>query len=150
MKILQRLKDKQTIGKIKTGAIVLFLIIVAVSAIVFTFTRIGDYAAARTREASLYNNNEYDIVFLNSNLFYFCKLEEFNSEYIKCNDPYYLVRKKEDQADGTKQEKVYVTKPSDEEIYQPEGAIYLAKQNIVYIAKIGDKSAVMDYINKQK
>lgn len=100
-------------------------------------------------EQNLYNQNEYHIVYLDNNLFYFCKLQDFNNEFIACNDSYYLVRKSETKEDGTKEDKVYVRRPSEEELSKPEGAIYLLKENIVYIAKIGAESSVLEFINTE-
>lgn len=97
-----------------------------------------------------FGSDTYNIVFLQNNLFYFCKIEDLNSEYIKCNDPYYLVRKKETGTDGKSEEKIYVTKPSKEEVYQPEGAFYILKSNIVYIAEIGKDSQVYSFINQNE
>jgi len=117
--------------------------------LLFVLNNFINYFEKVKKDPTLYSNSEYDIIFLNNNLFYFCKLEEYNAEYIKCNDPYYLVKRKEDQPDGTKADKVYVTTPAAEEIYEPQGSIYLRKENIVYIAKIGDESAVKQYIDQQ-
>lgn len=99
-------------------------------------------------EIEAFSSNEYNIVFLNNNLFYFCKLENINSEYVKCNEPYYLVRKKETAEDGKSEEKIYVRKPSEEEVYQPDGALYIFKSNIVYIAKVGTDSQVFSVIKQ--
>ena len=129
-------------GKVVVG------LLLFIGLLLFVLNSLKDYKQKIAVEPTLYSNSEYEIVFLNNNLFYFCKLEAFNSEYIKCNDPYYLVKRKEVQPDGTNEDKVYVTKPSDEEIYQPEGSIYLQKANIVYIAKVGSESAVMQYIDQ--
>ena len=101
----------------------------------------------RQEKNSLYSSTDYRMVFMNNNLFYFCKLTDFNDEFIACNDPYYLVREYEKDADGNQQEKVYVKKPADQEIAMPEGAIYLKKDNIVYITKIGENSPVMEVVN---
>lgn len=98
---------------------------------------------------SLYEFDQYHIVFMDNNLFYFCKLSDYNAEYIECREPYYLVRKKVDNEDGTTEEKVYIRKPSEEEIYVPEGSIYLKKDGIVYIAKLSDDSPVLDYIDSK-
>jgi len=107
--------------------------------------------ANKTDKNTLYNTEEYNIVFLNNNLFYFCKLSDFNEEYIACNNPYYLVRKTEtDPETGKNTERVFVKKPQEEEIYSPEGAIYLKKDNIVYIAKVGEDSPVFEYIGKDE
>lgn len=101
----------------------------------------------KSSQQNLYNQSEYQIVYLNNNLFYFCKLEDLNPEYVACNDSYYLVKKTETDAAGKKEDKVYVKKPSEEELSKPEGSIYLLKENIVYIAKIGAESSVLDLIN---
>lgn len=97
--------------------------------------------------SNLYNSDEYNIVFLDNNLFYFCLLEDNDDEFVRCNEPYYLVRKQEEVSEGKREEKIYVREPAEEEIYQPDGPIFLKKERIVYIAKIGDESAVLEYIN---
>ena len=75
-------------------------------------------------------------------------IEDFNPDYLKCNEPFYLVRKREDNPEtGEQTEQVFVKSPEEEEIYSPDGAIYLNKDKIVYIAKIGESSPVLEYIN---
>ncbi len=129
--------------------ILLFLLFISALAL-FVLNAFNTYKKNTKAEPSLYSNQEYNIVYMNGNLFYFCQLEDFNSEYTKCNNPYYLVKRKEAGADGKSEEKVYVTTPENEEIYQPEGSIFLKKENIVYVAKVGSESSVLEYINSQK
>ncbi|MCA9383349.1 hypothetical protein KC909_03215 [Candidatus Dojkabacteria bacterium] len=110
------------------------------------------YQATRPQEPEVipqvYNQDEYNIVYLDNNLFYFCLIEDFNPDYLKCNEPFYLVRKREDNPEtGEQTEQVFVKSPEEEEIYSPDGAIYLNKDKIVYIAKIGESSPVLEYIN---
>ncbi|MFQ5493345.1 MAG: hypothetical protein ACE5DX_04265 [Candidatus Dojkabacteria bacterium] len=97
--------------------------------------------------SGLYNSDEYNIVFLDNSLFYFCKLEDFNRDYIACNEPYYLVRRNVTEK-GKTEEKVLIRTPNEEEVYQPEGPFYIQKSKISYIAKVGDESAVIDYIQR--
>ena len=148
-KKIAKVKTKKYLNYLMSAAKLIIGLFLFSGLILFILNSFQNYKEKLQSEPSLYSNSHYDIVFLNNNLFYFCKLEEFNSEYIKCNDPYYLVKRKETQLDGTNEDKVYVTKPSDEEIYQPDGPIYLRKENIVYIAKVGDESVVKQYIDQQ-
>lgn len=125
---------------------VALLVIVALS--LGSLILLDEYQSrTKVSNQNLYNNSDYQIVYLNNNLFYFCKLEDFSPEYVACNDSYYLVRKTETAEDGSKADKVYVRKPSEEELSKPEGSIYLLKENIVYIAKIGSDSSVLELIN---
>jgi hypothetical protein len=142
--------DMKEVGKflMTLGKAILFGLIAA-ALVFFIYQKVMDIKSEK-EAPSVYGSDEYSIVFLNNNLFYFCKLEEFNQEFVECNDPYYLVRRNETAEDGTKEEKVFVTRPVDEEIYKPEGSIFIRKETIVYVAKVGDKSAVNEYIEKQK
>ncbi len=135
---------------VKQSAIFVTIILIAIASFlgIRVLTNLDNQMSLPLLDA--FGSDTYNIVFLQNNLFYFCKIENLNSEYIKCNDPYYLVRKKEAGSDGKSEEKIYVTKPSKEEVYQPEGAFYILKSNIVYIAEIGKDSQVYSFINQNE
>ena len=139
--------DKQNYGKIRSFKVIavgMFMIAI----ILFSITNL--ISIFSIFEPTVYGSSDYQIIFMDNNLFYFCQLEDFNTEFVKCKSPYYLVRRQEEDEQGKKEEKVYVSKPEDEEIYQPEGPILLNKEKIVYISKIGSESSVLEYIENAK
>lgn len=95
---------------------------------------------------TLYSKTEYHTVYMDNDLFYFCKIKDYNKDYIACNEAYYLVRKEVEGEEGESEKKVFIRQPEDEELYKPEGPIYLKKDKITYIAKISDDSPVYEYI----
>ncbi|MBN2100374.1 hypothetical protein JW710_00555 [Candidatus Dojkabacteria bacterium] len=124
-------------------------VLVVLALILCNLVLLDYYMKTVASEKSVYEQDKYHIVYMNNNLFYFCKLESYNSEYVECKDPYYLVRKKEENNDGVEEDKIYVRRPAEEEIYNPEGSIYLKKDNIVYLAKLSDDSVVLEYIKNE-
>lgn len=141
-------KEKlDTVHMVKLLIGVVFVLIVSFSLLVLSIVSLSQNKKKNTEQPTLYNSNEYQIVFLQNNLFYFCQLNDYNKEYVECNEPYYLVRKSEE---GEAEDRTFVAKPSDEEVYQPDGPIYIRKENIVYISKVGEDSSVLQFINEQE
>lgn len=127
-------KTSRNYRKLVTAAVVAIVVLTAM------------LTATRLLQKTAFAEGEYNIVYLDNSLFYFCLLSDLNSEYLECGSPYYLARTEETQEDGSTQERVYVTTPAAEEIYQPEGSIFLRKERVVYIAKVGTDSPVLKSI----
>lgn len=99
---------------------------------------------------TIYDSEDYQIVYLDGGLFYFCMIEDRNNEYIVCHDPYYIVQRQEIDENGDKTTNSYVTTPQEEEIFKPEGPLYIKKDMIVYIADVGEESQVQQYIDQKE
>lgn len=140
------LKDFQS----ALGIVTKFLIILIVLSSLIAISVIGYLYSAnelqKRANPNIYESDNYSIVFLENNLFYFCIIKDYNQDFIECQNPYYLIRRNETLEDGTREERVFVTTPSEQEVYQPSGSYFLSKSKIVYITEIGDESAVMEYI----
>lgn len=142
----------ETLKKIFSGLFISWKVIIALGVTFLVVTGsilFGTKLINKLQDKTLYETKKYYTVYLQEGLFYFCKLHDYNSEYLECRDPYYLVRDQVKNAQGKLEDKIFVKRPADEEIYKPSGAMFLKKDRIVYIVKIDDNSPVLKYMGKK-
>lgn len=124
------------------GLITVLLIALVVYLVVFKDNS-GDLAAVKT--------NQYQAVFLNSNdgQVYFGKLSQWNEDYYKLSDIYYVRVTNVQPDDGTKtaQQNISLAKLGNE-IHGPEDAMYVAKDNVMFWENLKEDGQVVKAIRE--
>lgn len=103
------------------------------------------------KKADLYKVDQHQIVFMDNDQFYFCKLQDYNREYYLCQEAFYLKTKEVKETDPvtgkqTKDSQLYLTKLGVEEIHQPQDYLWIRKDKVTYIEDFAEDSQLLQAI----
>lgn len=132
-------------------AVAAVIIVIAVCAIgFFAFSKLAQSGAA-------IDGGKYQAVFFTNGQVYFGKLQQFNSEYMKLTDVYYLQTQSEDTSNDSKnpqetsgdQNNATLIKLGDE-IHGPEDQMVISKDQILFYENLKKDGKVSQSIEKFK
>jgi hypothetical protein len=95
-----------------------------------------------------FNNDSYQAVFLTNNQVYFGKLSDANSEYPVLTDVYYIQAfAPQDLSNPTRAENNLQLVKLGSELHQPQGVMYLNRNQILFIEPLKPDSKIIKAIN---
>lgn len=96
------------------------------------------------------NQNTYQAVFLNNGQVYFGQMNPVGMKYLHLNDVYYIQENTQPaDAEGEEQSELQVVKLGNE-IHQPESAMTIPRESILYWENLTQDSEVLNSIAEYK